>query len=83
MRAWRWARTVLLALWAAESLLLRLGWLVLTLGWSKYRAVRRYERELRRAGLPSPVVHELVAAYNISLGDLVRGGWRRRLKHQK
>nr|BAL52464.1 hypothetical protein HGMM_F01E02C07 [uncultured Acetothermia bacterium]BAL59596.1 hypothetical protein HGMM_OP4C232 [Candidatus Acetothermum autotrophicum] len=77
MRAWRWARTVLLALWTAENLLLRLGWLALTLGWSKYRAVRRYERELRRAGLPSPVVQELVASYNISLGDLVRGIWGR------
>lgn len=77
MKAWRWARTVLLALWTAENLLLRLGWLALTLGWSKYRAVRRYERELRRAGLPSPVVQELVASYNISLGDLVRGIWGR------
>ncbi len=76
--AWRWTRTILLALWTAEGLLLRLGWLVLTLKWSKYRAVRRYERELRRAGLPSPAVHELVAAYNISLGDLVRGCWQRR-----
>ncbi len=83
MRAWRWARTVLLALWAAESLLLRLGWLVLTLKWNTYWAVRRYERELRRAGLPSPVVHELVAAYNVSLGDLVRESWRRRLKLRK
>lgn len=77
MRAWRWARTVLLALWAAESLLLRLGWLALTVSWSKYRAVRRYERELRRAGLPDPVVRELVASYNISLGDFVRVWWRR------
>lgn len=83
MRAWRWARTILLALWAAESLLLQLGWLGLTLGWSKYRAVRRYERELRRAGLPSPVVHELVAAYNISLRDLVRGGWQRRPRRRR
>ncbi|MCS6903349.1 MAG: hypothetical protein NZO41_03630 [Candidatus Bipolaricaulota bacterium] len=78
MWAWRWARTVLLALWIAESLLFQLGWLALTLWWSKYWAVRRYERELRRARLPSPVVHELVAAYDISLGELVRGGWRRR-----
>ncbi len=83
MRAWRWARTVLLALWTAESLLLRLGWLVLTLKWSKYWAVRRYERELRRAGLPSSVVRELVTAYNISLGDLVRGGWRRVPRRRK
>lgn len=75
MRAWRWARTVLLALWTAESLLLKLGWLALTLGWSKYWAVRRYERELRRAGLPSSVVRDLVAAYNISLGDVIRAGW--------
>jgi hypothetical protein len=83
MRAWRWARTVLLALWVAESLLLRLGWLALTLWWSKYWAVRRYARELRRAGLPSPVVHELVAAYNVSLSDFVRWGWRRRPRHRK
>ena len=77
MRAWRWARTVLLALWVAGGLLLKLGWLALTLGWGKYWAVRRYERELRRAGLPNSVVRELVAAYNISLGDLVRAGWHR------
>lgn len=83
MKAWRWAKTVLLALWVAESLLLKLGWLALTLGWSKYWAVRRYERELRRAGLPSPVVQELVSAYNISLGDLVRGGWQRRPRRRK
>lgn len=83
MRAWRWARTVLLALWVVESLLLRLGWLALTLEWSKYWAVRRYARELRQAGLPSPVVHELVTAYNISLGDLVRRGWQRRSRHRK
>jgi hypothetical protein len=83
MRAWRWARTVLLALWAVESLLLRLGWLALTLGWKKYWAVRRYERELRRAGLPSAVVRELVAAYNVSLGDLVRTGWRRAPRRRK
>ncbi len=83
MKAWRWARTVLLALWTVESLLLKLGWLALTIGWSKYRAVRRYERELRRAGLPSPVVHELVAAYDISLGDLIRGGWHRRSRRRK
>lgn len=83
MKAWRWARTVLLALWVAESLLLRLGWLALTLGWNKYWAVQRYERELRRAGLSSPAVQELVSAYNISLGDLVRGGWQRRPRHRK
>lgn len=83
MKAWRWARTVLLALWVAESLLLKLGWLALTLGWSKYWAVRRYERALRRAGLPSPVVQELVSAYNISLGDLVRGGWQRRPRRRR
>lgn len=83
MKAWRWARTVLLALWRAESLLLKLGWLALTLGWSKYWAVRRYERALRRAGLPSPVVQELVSAYNISLGDLVRGGWQRRPRRRR
>jgi hypothetical protein len=83
MRAWRWARTVLLALWAAESLLLRLGWLALTLGWSKYWAVRRYERELRRAGLPSSAVRDLVAAYSVSLGDLVRAGWRRAPRPRK
>lgn len=83
MKAWRWARTVLLALWVAESLLLKLGWLALTLGWSKYWAVRRYERELRRAGVPSPVVQELVSEYNISLGDLVRGGWQRRPRRRK
>ncbi len=83
MRAWRWARTVLLALWTVESLLLKLGWLALTLGWSKYRAVRCYERELRRAGLPSPVVQELVASYNISLGDFVRGGWQRRPRRRR
>jgi hypothetical protein len=83
MRAWRWARTVLLALWVAESLLLRLGWLALTLGWSKYWAVRRYERELRRAGLPSSAVRDLVAAYSVSLGDLVRAGWRRALRPRK
>ncbi len=83
MKAWRWAKTVLLALWVAESLLLKLGWLALTLGWSKYWAVRRYERELRRAGLPSPVVQELVSAYNISLGDLVRGGWQRRPRRRR
>ncbi len=83
MKTWRWARTVLLALWVAESLLLKLGWLALTIGWSKYWAVRRYERELRRAGLPHSVVHELAAAYNISLGDLIRGGWQRRPRRQK
>jgi hypothetical protein len=83
MRAWRWARTVLLALWVAESLLLRLGWLALTLGWSKYRAVRRYERELRRVGLPSSAVRDLVAAYSVSLGDLVRAGWRRAPRPRK
>jgi hypothetical protein len=83
MRAWRWARTVLLALWVAESLLLRLGWLALTLGWSKYWAVRRYERELRRAGLPSSAVRDLVAAYSVSLGDLVRAGWRRAPRPRK
>jgi len=83
MKAWRWARTVLLALWVAESLLLKLGWLALTLGWSKYWAVRRYERELRRAGVPSPVVQELVSDYNISLGDLVRGGWQRRPRRRR
>jgi hypothetical protein len=83
MRAWRWARTVLLALWVAESLLLRLGWLALTLGWSKYWAVRRYERELRRAGLPSSAVRDLVAAYSVSLGDVVRAGWRRAPRPRK
>ncbi len=83
MRAWRWARTILLALWTAESLLLKLGWLALTLGWSKYWAVRCYERELRRAGLPSSVVRELAAAYNISLGDLVRTGWHRAPRRRK
>jgi hypothetical protein len=83
MRAWRWARTVLLALWVAESLLLRLGWLAFTLGWSKYWAVRRYERELRRAGLPSSAVRDLVAAYSVSLGDLVRAGWRRAPRPRK
>ncbi|MCS7198332.1 MAG: hypothetical protein NZ930_06620 [Candidatus Bipolaricaulota bacterium] len=83
MKAWRWARTVLLALWVAESLLLRLGWLALTLWWSKYRAVRRYERELRRAGLPTSAIHDLVTAYDISLSDFVRGGWRRRPRRRK
>lgn len=83
MKAWRWARTVLLAMWVAESLLLRLGWLALTLGWNKYWAVRRYKRELRRAGLHGPVVQELVSAYNISLADLVRGGWQRRPRRRK
>jgi hypothetical protein len=83
MRAWRWARTILLALWVAESLLLQLGWLALTLGWSKYWAVRRYERELRRAGLPSSAVRDLVAAYSVSLGDLVRAGWRRAPRPRK
>jgi hypothetical protein len=83
MRAWRWARTILLALWTAESLFLKLGWLALTLGWSKYWAVRRYERELRRAGLTSSAVHDLVAAYSVSLGDLVRAGWRRAPRPRK
>jgi hypothetical protein len=83
MRAWRWARTILLALWTAESLFLKLGWLALTLGWSKYWAVRRYERELRRAGLPNSAVRDLVAAYSVSLGDLVRAGWRRAPRPRK
>jgi hypothetical protein len=80
---WRWIRTILLSMWAVESLLLRLGWLVLTLGWSKYWAVQAYRRELQKAGLPHAAVHELAAAYDLSLSDVVRLGWRRRRKHRK
>ncbi len=76
-------RAVLVGLWAVEGLLLKLGWLMLTIGWGKFWAVRRYRRELERAGLPSSTVQELVAAYNVSLSDFVRLNWHTSVKRRK
>lgn len=78
MVVWRWMKTVLLGLWAVESLLLRVGWIMLTVWWSKYWAVRSYQRELLKSGLPRSAVYELVTAYDMALSDLVRLGWRKR-----
>lgn len=83
VKAWRWMRAILLGLWAVEGLLLKLGWLVLTIWWSKFWAVHSYRRELRRAGLPSSTVQELVAAYDLPLSDLVRLSWRARAQRRK
>lgn len=83
MKIWRWTKTVLLMLWTVESLLLKLGWFVLMIGWSKFWAVQSYRRELRRAGLPSWAVQELVAAYDFSLSDGIRIVWGRRRWHRK
>ncbi len=83
MKPWRWVRAIILGLWAVEGLFLKLGWLVLTMWWSKLRAVRRYRCELERAGLPSSTVQELVAAYDVSLSDFVRLSWRTRAKRRK
>ncbi len=78
MMVWRWIRAILVGVWALESLVLKLGWLAMTLWWSKFWAVRRYRRALQRAGLPPSTVQELAAEYDIALSDLVRLGWRRR-----
>lgn len=78
MKIRKWSRTILLLLWTAESLVLRLSWFALTLWWSKFWAVRAYQHELRRAGLPRQAVRKLVKAYDISLGDIVRVRWRGR-----
>ena len=55
----------------------RLGWALTGVRLAKRRALRAYEKTLRREGLPEPFISELVADYDLSLGKLLRGGLTR------
>jgi len=59
---------------AILRLVVRVGWTLAGVGPAKRRALRVYERTLRRAGLPEPFVSELVADYDLGLRELLRGG---------
>lgn len=64
---------------AVLRLLLRVGWALAGVGLAKRRALHAYEETLRRAGLPEPSIAELVADYDLGLGELLRRG-RARLR---
>jgi len=68
MRLLGYVRLISTVLWLA----LRVGWALVEVGLGKRRALRAYERTLRRAGLPKPFIAELVADYDLKLGELLR-----------
>jgi len=57
---------------AILKLISSLGMALISFPVAKWRAVRTFDRTLRRAGLPQSVRADLIAQYNIKLHHLLR-----------